>query len=142
MRITRKQLRKVIRESLTEYGVGREYDHLRPGGAQADDPMAWQSDWEDLNNLDRTIDQLISSDGEDLLDAAFGAGTFKPLHAEIDMEAIYDGGKEILDALQMLLPNRRPEELRAALEAWAAKNTQYGLVDANYDNHQSMVRGR
>ena len=138
MRVTRKQLRKIIRESLTEYGVGREYDHLRHGG----DPMAWQSDWEDLNNLDRTIDQLISSDGEDLLDTAFGTGTFRPLHAEIDMEAIYNGGKEILNALQMLLPNRRPEELRAALEAWAAEHTQYGLVDANYDDHQSMVRGR
>ena len=137
MKITRKQLRKVIRESLTEYGIGREYDHLRSGGAQAGD----LSGWEDLNNLDRTIDQLISSEGESLLDAAFGTGTFKPLNAEIDMEAIYDGGKEILKALGMLIPDRRPEDLRAALEAWAAKNTQYGLVDSNYDDHQSMVRG-
>ena len=139
MKITRRKLRKIIKETmLNEYGIGREYDHLRSGGVQADD----LSGWEDLSNLDITIDQLISSDGEGLLDVAFGPGTFKPLHAEINMEAIYDGGKEILKALGMLVPDRRPEELRAALEAWAAEHTQYGLVDANYDDHQDMVRGR
>ena len=94
MKITRRQLRQIIQEAmLNEYGMGSEYDHLR---SKPD-----LSGFEDPTDLENTVYELLSADGQYAFEQAFGRGSYN-LHQDFDADGIYNGGRNIIAALERM----------------------------------------
>jgi hypothetical protein len=121
MKITRRQLRKIIKEAvLNEYGPGSEYDHLR----QAPD----LSGFDNLNDLEATLDQLLSYEGSELYEKAFGPGSYTPIHQDFDADGIFNGGRNIIAALERLgLEQSMDSIYHYAFQKWADENTGEGI---------------
>ena len=135
MKITRRQLRKIIKEAmLNEYGVGSEYDHLR---SEPD-----LSGFEDPTDLENTVWQLLSSEGQELYDEAFGPGSWD-LHQDFDADGIYNGGRNIIAALKRMgLEQSIPSIYEYVFKKWAEQNTGEGIfTDLDYDEYMYSQKG-
>ena len=134
MKITRRQLRKIIKETmLNEYGIGSEYDHLR---SEPD-----LSGFEDPTDLENTVWQLLSSEGQELYDAAFGPGSWD-LHMDFDADGIYNGGRNIIAALERMGLEQSVDSIyHYVFQQWAKQNTGEGIfTDLSYDDYHSQGR--
>ncbi len=134
MKITRRQLRKIIKEAmLNEYGMGSEYDHLR---SKPD-----LSGFEDPTDLETTVHELLSADGQDSFEQAFGRGSYN-LHKDFDADGIYNGGRNIIAALERMgLEQSIPSIYEYVFQQWAKQNTQSGIfTDLSYDDYHSQGR--
>ena len=157
MKITRRQLRKIIKEAmLNEYGLGDEFDAMRNPDVRAQDKTIPGSiasvDWikfhhdpyydtnppEWLGNpaeeLDAFLDLLISSELENVLQGLGMSELYRPAMSEIDYEGIYRNGQTIMKILRRVFPNTNQATLNSALKKWAAEHTGSGRVhDGNRD---------
>ena len=151
MKITKRQLRKIIKEAmLNEYGLGDEFDAMRNPDVRAQDKTIPGSiasvDWikfhhdpyydtnppEWLGNpaeeLDAFLDLLISSELENVLQGLGMSELYRPAMSEIDYEGIYYNGKTIMKILRRVFPNTNQATLNSALKKWAAEHTRSGRV--------------
>ena len=131
MKITRRQLRKIIKESiLNEYGIGSEYDHLR---SKPD-----LSGFEDPTDLENTVYELLSAEGQRHFEEAFGAGSYK-LHQDFDADGIYNGGRNIIAALERMGLEQSVDSIyHYVFKQWAKQNTQSGIfTELSYDEYMS-----
>lgn len=131
MKITRRQLRKIIKESiLSEYGIGSEYDHLR---SKPD-----LSGFEDPTDLENTVYELLSAEGQRHFEEAFGAGSYN-LHQDFDADGIYNGGRNIIAALERMGLEQSVDSIyRYVFKQWAKQNTQSGIfTELSYDEYMS-----
>ena len=144
MKITRRQLRKIIKESINEIrvnaGMSKEQDRKIPAGSIAsvdwikfhDDPYYDTNppDW--LNNpreeLEAFLDLLISSELRNVLNGLGIPELYRPAMDEIDYEGIFNGGKAIMSILQKVFPNTNQGMLDRALQQWAVNNTGSGKI--------------
>jgi len=128
MKITRRQLRRIISETMRFTGGGKTMDQARAGmdaafaaGGSEDPKLAG---WEDLNDLEVTLDQLLSYEGQELYERAFGPGSYTPIHRDFDADGIFNGGKNIIAALEQLgLEQSLPSIYEYVLQQWADKHT-------------------
>ena len=135
MKITRRQLRKIIKEAmLNEYGAGSEYDHLR-----GDAPDL--SGFEYPTDLENTVAELLSAEGQRHFEQAFGRGSYN-LHQDFDADGIYNGGRNIIAALERMgLEQSVPSIYEYVFQQWAKQNTQSGIfTDLSYDDYHSQGR--
>ena len=131
MKITRKQLRKVIRESmLNEYGMGSEYDHLRPAPDL--------SGFVDPTDLETTVSELLSPEGQESFEKAFGPGSYN-LHQDFDADGIYNGGRNIIAALERMGLEQSVDSIyHYVFKQWAKQNTQSGIfTELSYDEYMN-----
>ena len=147
MKITRRQLRRIINEAMRFTGGGKTMDQARAGMAAAFASPGSKgpdlSGWEDLTDLEVTLDQLLSYEGSELYEKAFGPGSYSPLHRDFDAYGIYNGGKNIIAALERLgLEQSLPSIYRYVLEQWAEKHTGEGIFTElsaeDYFNQQGI----
>ncbi len=130
MKITRRQLRKIIKETmLNEYGMGREYDHLR-----GDAPDL--SGFEDPTDLENTVWELLSAEGQRAYEQAFGPGSYN-LHQDFDADGIFNGGKNIIAALERMgLEQSLDSIYHYVFQQWAEQNTGGGIfTELDYDSY-------
>ena len=135
MKITRRQLRKIIKESLlNEYGMGSEYDHLR---SEPD-----LSGFVDPTDLETTVSELLSPEGQESFEKAFGPGSWD-LHADFDADGIYNGGRKIIAALERMgLGQSMPSIYEYVFKMWAEQNTNAGIfTKLSYDEYMNNQRG-
>ncbi len=135
MKITKRQLRQIIKEvMLNEYGVGNEYDHLR-------DVKPDLSGFEDPTDLENTVYELLSGDGERLFEQAFGPGSYN-LHDDFDADGIYNGGRNIIAALERMgLEQSIPSIYEYVFQQWAKQYTDAGIfTNLSYDDYHSQGR--
>ena len=158
MKITRRQLRRIIKEAmLNEYGLGDEFDAMRNPDVRAQDKTIPGSiasvDWikfhhdpyykenkpEWLNDpeaeLAAFLDLIISSELEHVLERLGMPELVDPAFSEIDQSGIFYGGKTIMTILRRVFPNTNQATLKMALQKWAAENTSSGRV---HDGDQYM----
>ena len=151
MKITRRQLRKIIKETmLNEYGLGDEFDAMRNPDVRAQDKTIPGSiasvDWikfhhdpyydtnppEWLDNpaeeLDAFLDLLISGELANVLDKLGMSELESAAMSEIDYEGIYRDGQTIMKILSNVFPNTNQATLKGALKKWAAEHTGSGRV--------------
>ena len=134
MKITRRQLRKIIKESLlNEYGVGSEYDHLR---SEPD-----LSGFIDPTDLETTVSELLSAEGQESFEKAFGPGSYN-LHSDFDADGIYNGGRNIIAALERMgLDQSMPSIYEYVFKMWAKQNTNAGIfTELSYDEYMNSQR--
>ena len=127
MKITRRQLRRIISETMKFTGGGKTIDQARAGmaaafaaGEPADPKLAG---WEDLSDLETTVDQLLSYEGSELYEQAFGRGSYSPIHDDFDADGIFNGGRNIIAALEQLGFNELPSAYAYVFEQWADNHT-------------------
>ena len=151
MKITRHQLRKIIKEAmLNEYGLGDEFDAMRNPDVRAQDKTVPGSiasvDWikfhhdpyydtnppEWLGNpaeeLEAFLDLIISSELGNVLDKLGMPELYQAAMSEIDYEGIFHDGKTLMKILSAVFPKTNRAMLAGALEKWAAENTSSGKV--------------
>ena len=134
MKITRKQLKRIIKEEyskmINEYGTGNEYDHLR---SKPD-----LSGFEDPTDLENTLAELLSADGQYAFEQAFGPGSYN-LHQDFDADGIYNGGKNIIVALERMgLEQSLPSIYEYVFKEWAKQNTGEGIFTyLSYDEYMN-----
>lgn len=151
MKITRRQLRKIIKEAmLNEYGLGDEFDAMRNPDVRAQDKTIPGSiasvDWikfhhdpyydtnppEWLGNpaeeLDAFLDLLISGELANVLEKLGMSELESAAMSEIDYEGIYRDGQTIMKILSNVFPNTNQATLKGALKKWAAEHTSSGRV--------------
>ena len=141
MKITRRQLRRIISETMRFTGGGKSMDQARAGMAAAfagggpEGPDL--SGWEDLTDLEITLDQLLSYDGSELYEKAFGRGSYSPIHDDFDADGIFNGGKNIIAALERLgLEQSMPSIYEYVLKQWANKHTgEQIFTELSYDDY-------
>jgi hypothetical protein len=136
MKTTIKQLRRIIKETiLNEYGPGNEYNHLR--GSKSID----LSGFEDPTDLENTVGQLLSAEGEELYDELFGPGSYD-LYQDFDADGIYNGGRNIIAALERMgLEQSVPSIYEYVFKQWAKQNTNAGVfTELSYDDYQYQGR--
>ena len=134
MKITKRQLRKIIKEALlNEYGMGSEYDHLR---SEPD-----LSGFEDPTDLENTVYELLSAEGQRHFEEAFGAGSYN-LHQDFDADGIYNGGRNIIAALERMGLEQSVDSIyHYVFKQWAKQNTQSGIfTDLSYDDYHYQGR--
>ncbi len=135
MKVTRSRLRQIIKEAmLNEYGMGSEYDHLR---SKPD-----LSGFEDPTDLEATVYDLLSAEGERLFEQAFGRGSYKKVYLDFDADGIYNGGRNIIAALERMgLEQSIPSVYEYVFQQWAKKYTDRGIfTDLSYDDYHSQGR--
>ena len=131
MKITKRQLRKIIKETmLNEYGTGSEYDHLR---SEPD-----LSGFEDTTDLETTVSELLSAEGQESYEKAFGPGSYN-LHRDFDADGIYNGGRNIIAALERMgLGQSMPSIYEYVFKMWAEQNTNAGVfTELSYDEYMN-----
>ena len=146
MKITRSQLRRIISETMKFTGGGKTIDQARAdmkrafAGPPSKDPKF--AGWEDLSDLGTTVDQLLSYEGSELYEKTFGRGSYSPIHRDFDADGIFNGGKNIIAALEQLGFDELPSTYAYVFEQWADKHTGEGifteLAPEEYFNRQGI----
>ena len=143
MKLTRRQLRRIISESMKFTGGGKTIGQARRDMKRALSGSPNLDGWEDLKDLETTLDQLLSYEGQELYEKAFGRGSYAPIHRDFDAYGIFNGGKNIIAALERLgLEQSLPSIYQYVLEQWADKNTGEGIFTElsaeDYFNQQGI----
>jgi len=140
MKITRRQLRRIIRESLErdderdEYGnlIRDSQGNLFPFRSKFGNHMIRRpvEEWEDLSNLETTITQLVTDGGMELYQEQFG-GEYWDIKSAIRTDksdkGIFNGGSSIIPLLEKMGFNESPEAYAEAFAAYADKRTTEGV---------------
>ena len=141
MKVTRRQLRRIISETMRFTGGGKTMDQARTGMAAAfagGGPAGPDlSGWDDLTDLEETLDQLLSYEGQELYERAFGPGSYSPIHDDFDADGIFNGGKNIIAPLERLgLEQSLPSIYEYVLKQWAERHTGEGIfTELSYDDY-------
>tara|TARA_B100000212_G_scaffold315416_1_gene269594 strand:+ start:206 stop:637 length:432 start_codon:yes stop_codon:yes gene_type:complete len=143
MKITRQQLRRIISESMKFTGGGKSIDQARGDMKSAFSGYPNLDGWKDLTDLETTLDQLLSYEGQRLYEKAFGRGSYRPIHRDFDAYGIFNGGENIIAALERLGLEQSVDSIyRYVLEQWADKNTAEGIFTElsaeDYFNQQGI----
>jgi len=124
MKITRKQLRRIISETMKFTGGGKTMTQARTDMNRVFAGSPDLDGWDDLTSLEETLDQLLSPDGQYLYEKAFGKGSYTPIHRDFDADGIFNGGKNIIAALERLgLEQSLDSIYHYVLKQWAEKHT-------------------
>ena len=124
MKITRRQLRKIIAETMKFTGGGKTTAQARADMKRAFSGSPDLDGWDDLTDLEETLDQLLSYEGQELYEKAFGPGSYSPIHDDFDADGIFNGGKNIIAALEQLgLEQSVPSIYEYVLKQWAERHT-------------------
>ena len=142
MKITRRQLRKIISETMRFTGGGKTIDQARADMGRAlageqppGDPSL--AGWEDLTDLETTVLQLLSSEGQEMYEETFGPGSYAPIHQDFDADGIFNGGENIIAALERLgLTQSLDSVYHYVFQQWAEQNTGGGIfTELDYDSY-------
>ena len=133
MKITRRQLKKIIAEAM-----GAQNKTIPGSIASVDwikfhhdpyydtNPPEWQGN--PAEEIDAFLDLIISAELQNVLDGLGMPELYRPAMAEIDYEGIFHDGKTIMKILSNVFPNTNQSTLSGALQKWAAEHTSSGKV--------------